>query len=545
MTISPHETLLEKTSRTEPLTRILFFSADPIRANEWGAGLYEIANRISLTATQYDAIETHYDEIGKIIDDSTDPRLREAYIFVQGSIRARTAVLPRTGADGDHAEVDADVVVWLPRAGTDAMAVFKLVEDRLRAGTRTKTPPSLKNRCVRLHYKDESPPFHMDVTPARNAVGNIGSKGEGVLLVPDRSIKDWKDSAPLDYGDWFASVCDSVVTFDSAGVRYLEEHERKYGSATQEPLPDHNAYIDFNPLRAAVKLLKAHRDGMFLHPSVSSLRPISIIITTLAARAYEKVASESRSAPRNPGQVLIEIVERMPSFITGSTGSRVVANPVIRTPGFENFAEKWQSADGAALEHAFLAWHRDALCAVRLGMWRFGTQARLDEAVRHAFGMRATRNSPGFPAALPYVYQSTMPTARGPKEQFIEDHYPVDETHRYRVEIDCEERKGDTLVGSLRNRTRFNTWLPYNRKLRFKVVNCSVPPPYQLFWKVRNVGPVADRTAQQRGELIADKGSGFRDETTSFSGRHYVEAYVVKNGVCVARAKVDVPISSQ
>ena len=105
MTISPHETLLEKTSRTEPLTRILFFSADPIRANEWGAGLYEIANRISLTATQYDAIETHYDEIGKIIDDSTDPRLREAHIFVQGSIRARTAVLPRTGADGDHAEV--------------------------------------------------------------------------------------------------------------------------------------------------------------------------------------------------------------------------------------------------------------------------------------------------------------------------------------------------------------------------------------------------------------------------------------------------------
>ncbi|MBR0340863.1 MAG: hypothetical protein IJH64_01160 [Oscillospiraceae bacterium] len=31
-------------------------------------------------------------------------------------------------------------------------------------------------------------------------------------------------------------------------------------------------------------------------------------------------------------------------------------------------------------------------------------------------------------------------------------------------------------------------------------------------------------------------------ERTDFYGPHYVECYIIKNGICVARAKVDVPI---
>jgi hypothetical protein len=36
-------------------------------------------------------------------------------------------------------------------------------------------------------------------------------------------------------------------------------------------------------------------------------------------------------------------------------------------------------------------------------------------------------------------------------------------------------------------------WLPHGRSLCFKVEHCNVPMPYQLFWKVRNVGAEAER----------------------------------------------------
>jgi ABC-type branched-subunit amino acid transport system substrate-binding protein len=72
-----------------------------------------------------------------------------------------------------------------------------------------------------------------------------------------------------------------------------------------------------------------------------------------------------------------------------------------------------------------------------------------------------------------------------------------------------------------------------------------VPVPYDLFWKVRNVGPAATRKGQERGEIVRDAGRQWKDERTSFSGEHYVEAYVIKNGVCMAQDRIQVPIESQ
>ena len=40
-------------------------------------------------------------------------------------------------------------------------------------------------------------------------------------------------------------------------------------------------------------------------------------------------------------------------------------------------------------------------------------------------------------------------------------------------------------------------------------------------------------------EMKAEK----RKEDTNFEGAHYVECYIIKNNVCVARDRIDVPIS--
>lgn len=123
-------------------------------------------------------------------------------------------------------------------------------------------------------------------------------------------------------------------------------------------------------------------------------------------------------------------------------------------------------------------------------------------------------------------------------EEFIEDKYPVDIQHDVRIECDV------SFLGKDIQRLR---WLErvfpisIGKRLRFHVAYCSVPTPYELLWKVRNVGEIAERRGI-RGQLIEDEGNLERVEKTDFPGPHYVECYVIKDGVCVARDRFSTPI---
>ena len=172
--------------------------------------------------------------------------------------------------------------------------------------------------------------------------------------------------------------------------------------------------------------MKAHRDSYFVQSSIKHLRPISIIITTFVARAYETIAKESATAPRRAAAVLIEIVDRMPQFLLGEEGDRIVANPVIAS---ENFAEKWALPGGTESEKAFFDWHSELTRAVRLGLWVFPSKLKLEEALNKAFGGRATSASSdlmlkatGSQRVAPLAFDASQ---RAPDEQFIEEQYPV------------------------------------------------------------------------------------------------------------------------
>lgn len=129
------------------------------------------------------------------------------------------------------------------------------------------------------------------------------------------------------------------------------------------------------------------------------------------------------------------------------------------------------------------------------------------------------------------------------KEEFIEDRYPIDV--RYNIELDCEIREGTAFRDRLRRKLRNRERVPIGRHLRFYVAECNVPGSYQLFWKVRNRGRDAIDREMLRGEITPDKGNGKEKiETSSFSGKHYVEIYAVKDGVCVARERIIVPIDT-
>ncbi|MGW8741776.1 nucleotide-binding domain-containing protein [Streptomyces sp. NPDC055794] len=53
----------------------------------------------------------------------------------------------------------------------------------------------------------------------------------------------------------------------------------------------------------------------------------------------------------------------------------------------------------------------------------------------------------------------------------------------------------------------------------------------------------AERRDKIRGQIVDSSKRGVRLECSDFKGEHVVECYVVKDGVVVARDRIDVPVS--
>ena len=127
-------------------------------------------------------------------------------------------------------------------------------------------------------------------------------------------------------------------------------------------------------------------------------------------------------------------------------------------------------------------------------------------------------------------------------EEFIEDKFPVD--IREYLEIDCEVSQNGFRDFFLRHGLANKIQLKPKKKLRFYIVKCLVPEPYNIYWKVLNRGEEAKNRNDIRGQIVKDEGRKQKYERTVFYGDHIVECYCIKNGVVVAKDRIHVPIAS-
>ncbi|WP_425845683.1 nucleotide-binding domain-containing protein [Agrococcus sp. TSP3-2-1] len=126
-------------------------------------------------------------------------------------------------------------------------------------------------------------------------------------------------------------------------------------------------------------------------------------------------------------------------------------------------------------------------------------------------------------------------------EEFIEDQFPID--IRASLEIDCTVTQDGFRPQLLRTLLRKSMPLRPQKQLQFTIVECTVVEPFVVRWKVLNRGAEAERRDCIRGTLIEPNKGRDRTEYTSFRGAHVVECYIIKAGVVIARASIDVPIS--
>ncbi len=349
--------------------------------------LVRIGEELDIPESKYEDAVRSYESLGAWLDrDESALSGFEPAIGPQGSMLLGTVIKPIGGVD----DYDVDLVCTLKasKSNLSQQALKKLVGDEIRLYAKSqgmKNEPVEGRRCWKLEYSDGSQ-FHMDVLPAipdsiryrkrligagyaelsgneafmKNALAITDNKTATYLIISD----DWPSSNPFGYAAWFRERM-------SVRLRLLKEAYAKSQivTASVDEIPDYKVKT---PLQRSIQLLKRHRDYMFGRDGEH--KPISIIITTLAALAYNNEETIS--------ETLRTVLRGMESHIERRRGAVWIPNPV--NP-LENYADKW--ADTPEKEENFFKWIEQA-------KRDFGTYLQVNEFdnvpgnLRGAFGAK-------------------------------------------------------------------------------------------------------------------------------------------------------------
>lgn len=319
-----------------------------------------LVDELSVPAARYEQASRSYKAFGDWLHRGASTLIAyDPDVYLQGSFKLGTVIRPH----GRDDEYDVDAVCLL-----NNLSKGNLTQSELKAKLKAEVvsyhakesmtkPIEEKNRCWRLSYADGAQ-FHMDLIPAIPNANDVRKLLEANRLntaFADTAIAitcmtsptyrlvsgDWPRSNPKGYAAWFV---------ERMGAVFIEKRRALFESASQRVLKasveDIPVYEVRTPLQSAIMLLKHHRDTMFADDK-DERKPISIILTTLAAHAYQ--------GERTIVAALHRILKDMDRFIGHDGTKRVVKNP---TDPLENFADKWEHHPERQV--AFFEWLEEA-----------------------------------------------------------------------------------------------------------------------------------------------------------------------------------------
>jgi hypothetical protein len=330
--------------------------------------LEEMGNNLDITQTQYNAAVKSYQAVGLHLakHDSLIGKY-DPEILPQGSFMLGTMIQPIHEDD----DLDIDLVCQLVGKETH----WTQYDLKQKVGTQLRLHSTYAEmikepegrRCWTLEYSEQAN-YHMDILPCIVDSGyrillekafsaNESSEiSELALRITDRETDDyktetnhltWLKTNPFGYGRWF---------FNRASLSFTKSF-----SESVQPVPEYSQ--ERLPLQRVVQILK---------------RPISIIITTLAAQAYSKET--------NILDALRNIVAAMPNFVKTRYSEehrkdvQWIANPINDE---ENFADKW--VDYPERQLNFEKWMRRVQQDVADTLGHSGLYS-IQEALQKSFG---------------------------------------------------------------------------------------------------------------------------------------------------------------
>lgn len=484
--------------------------------------LNNLAEFLDIPESYFERARSRYEAIGNWLErDESIVSDHAPVIYPQGSFRLGTVIKPISNDD----EYDIDLVcrVDFSKMGITQKRLKDLVGSEL-AGYVTahqmNEEPEERRRCWRLNYADEAL-FHLDVLPS---IPEHRQEENSEIAITDNQQPDydrisfnWVCCNPADYAEWFKERME--VQWQIA--------RKELAEALKAHVDDVPEYKVKTPLQRAVQLLKRHRDMTF--DGDPDDKPVSILITTLAAQAYDN--------EENTLEAMVGVATSMSDHIEERDGVLWVANPVNPS---ENFADKWQ--EYPQRQEIFLDW----LARVEMDVLEAVNASNLQSATKslyRQFGETAVKRSiDGRESSSTSL--ATSPTIKEIAERerfFLVRHR---QTPRWDMALDSELRveiSAKTNRNGFRPRNYYSDGAPLhkNTSLRF-IANTNVKKPYTVYWQVVNTGYEADEAGQLRGGFYQTsqiyKGKRVRKESTLYTGRHWVECFIVVDDVCVARS---------
>lgn len=471
--------------------------------------LAKLATVLDIPDYVYEDATVKYEDVGSwLAAEDSELKPYAPQIYTQGSFRLGTVVRPVS--DRDEYDIDLVCHLELNKEQTTQKDLKQTVGDRLKKHIDLVKILQPMRRCWRLDYPPEgiSPHFHMDVLPA---IPNRERPPTGILITDTELIR-WQKSNPNAYADWF---------YGRMAAIYKEKRSllAKSLAAEVDEVPEWQVKT---PLQYAIQILKRHRDVHF--QTNLDNRPISIILTTLAALAYNNQT--------NIYDALLNIVQGMPSKIERRDGRWWVANPVDPE---ENFADKWN--EHPKRREAFEQWLQKAQSDLS-SITQQPTLEKISSLLAPTLGRQVLTKaatelglklSESLPASVTPV---TQVPALGNAEHCRTPTWSMKPTYKAKVIGSVYPIKGGKNHWPLTDRS-----VPKRVWLKFTVTT-NTPQPYEVHWQVVNTGTEAIGARGLRGDFYDsnDPGTNIRWESTLYFGTHWIEAFIIKDGVCVARS---------
>lgn len=353
-----------------------------------------LGDNLSITESQHNAAVQSYKAVGAwLTKEDSELASYNPVVSPQGSFIIGTTIQP-IDPDGD---IDLDIVCELngKKASWTQKDVKELVGEQLKKHKKYESILDKEGRrCWTLKYRENSnanEKYHMDILPAVNANGFSIIQEKTFSNLMNQEIKslelsitdkellnyptstnpaEWLISNPFGYAKWFIEKAYNV-----------NERKRKLFSINEAVKPTPKYQKDRLPLQRVVQLLKRHRDIMFKDYTDEDKmeKPISCIITTLAARAYQ--------GEENVYEALVNVVNTMENYIQEKYSVELgkwikwISNPVNDT---ENFADKW-TIPGSKRQKFFYEW-LDKLKRDFNSLSSVQNKSLLNESLKSSFG---------------------------------------------------------------------------------------------------------------------------------------------------------------
>ncbi len=434
---------------------------------------------VNLNQTRIDVAEGSTETITTFLKNNEVFKDKFISTTPQGSYRQRTIIKPVN----PEQDFDVDLLFELtPVSDWGAADYLKNLAAEVQKTDRYKGKVDTrgKTRCVTIDYESD---FHIDIVPC------IAT--ENGLVIMNKETDDYEGTDGDGYAEWFEGQ---------------------------------NKITKKNYLIKVVRLIKYIRD---YHKEFDAK---SVILTTLIGnQVYESDASETHY-PDLP-TAFKTIMNRLNTFLQENESMPEICNPVLPE---ESFTRNWDEEIYTEFKGKILEYNEQI-------------NEAYDE-LGEAESLAAWQKVFGEDFSLPETAVEATIKSSASFQLDKEDHKrPLSDiatsetlTHKVRVDAFLYTRDGLKRLRGINSDASFKNGL----SIKY-VAQTNVREPYEVWWQVVNTGKhaAAEKGGLRGGFFKAQQKNGrpssnklINWESSKYNGKHWIECFIIKEGVCVARS---------